>query len=44
MRTIELEEQANQSVITKNLNFNNYSVSGTTEYIQAKSKGISCAF
>ena len=39
-RTIELEEQANQSVITKNLNFNNYSVSGTTEYIQAKSKGI----
>ena len=39
-RTIELEEQANQSVITKNLNFNNFSVSGTTEYIQAKSKGV----
>ena len=39
-RTIELEQQSDISVITKNLDFNNFSVSGTTEYIQAKSKGV----
>ena len=38
-QNIELEKTADSNIITSELNFSNYSVSGTTEYIQAKVKG-----
>ena len=38
-QNIELEKTADSNIITSELNFSNYSVNGTTEYIQAKVKG-----
>ena len=38
-QNIELEKSANDTIITSKLDFNNYSINGVTEYLQAKSKG-----
>lgn len=39
-QNIELEKSADETIVTSSLNFSGYSVNGTTEYLQAKSKGV----
>jgi hypothetical protein len=39
-QNIELEKAADETIVTSSLNFSGYAVNGTTEYLQAKSKGV----
>jgi hypothetical protein len=39
-QNIELEKVADDTIVTSALNFSGYSVNSTTEYLQAKSKGV----
>ena len=39
-QNIELEKSADDTIVTSALDFSGYSVNGTTEYLQAKSKGV----
>ena len=39
-QNIELEKTADETIVTSSLNFSGYAINGTTEYLQAKSKGI----
>jgi hypothetical protein len=39
-QNVELEKSSDDTIVTSGLNFNGYSVNGTTEYLQAKSKGV----
>jgi hypothetical protein len=39
-QNIELEKSADDTIVTSALDFSGYSINGTTEYLQAKSKGV----
>jgi len=39
-QNIELEKPADETIVTSALNFSGYNVNNTTEYLQAKSKGV----
>jgi hypothetical protein len=39
-QNIELEKAADDTIVTSALNFSGYAINGTTEYLQAKSKGV----